>query len=72
MSSSSTRSSMESATLKQTFEDDDVNDGDDVDIEDNDDDDNDLDAVDPGGEGERLEQRGGGEGLHLDRDMIPI
>ena len=42
----------------------------------NDDDDNsndgdDLDTVDPGGEGERLEQRGGGEGLHLDRGKIP-
>ena len=68
---------MASATLKHTFEDAVDDDGNDDNSEDNDDDDNgdddnDLDTVDPGGEGERLEQRGGGEGLHLDRDMIPI
>ena len=73
MSSSSTRSSMASATLKHTFEDAVADDGGDVDVEDNnDDDDNDLDTVDPGGEGERLEQRGGGEGLHLGEGNIPI
>ena len=78
MSSSSTRSSMASATLKHTFEDavaDD--DGNDDNSEDNDDDDDgddgdDLDTVDPGGEGERLEQRGGGEGLHLGEGKILI
>ena len=42
----------------------------------NDEDDNsdggdDLDTVDPGGEGERLEQRGGGEGLHLGEGKSP-
>ena len=62
---------MASATLKHTFGDAVAADGDDIDIKDNNDDDdnggddNDLDAVDPDGEGERLEQRGGGEGLHL-------
>ena len=69
---------MASATLKHTFEDAVADDGGDVDIEDNNDDDdnggddNDLDTVDPGGEGERLEHRGGREGLHLDRGKIPI
>ena len=78
MSSSSTRSSMASATLKHTFEDAVADDGDDVHMEDNNNDDDDgdggddLDTVDPGGEGERLEQRGGGEGLHLGEGNIPI
>ena len=63
MSSSSTRSSMASATLKHTFED--------AVADDDGDDDNDLDTIDPGGEGERLEQRGGGEGLHLGEGKSP-
>ena len=59
---------MASATLKHTFEDAVADDRDDVDIDGSDD----LDTVDPGGEGERLEQRGGGERLHLGRGKIPI
>ena len=42
------------------------------DDDDNDDGGDDLDTVDPGGEGERLEHRGGGEGLHLGEGNIPI